>query len=105
MVTLPTSETFGKYEPVDYHKGCTVVGWGKTELNGSTSDQLNEIYLPLIRNVECEKELYPIAYLLESQMCTVLYNRLVGGPCPGDTGGPLICDTIQVCNGLYSRNF
>lgn len=94
---LPNRTTFGSFEPADYHKGCTVLGWGKTSENSPASDSLNKIYLPLIRNANCEDKLYPVGYLMINQMCAILDGDIVGGTCPGDSGGPLVCDNMQVC--------
>ncbi|KAL5285029.1 TMPRSS6.2 family protein [Megaselia abdita] len=88
---LPPSETFN----VDY-KTATVAGWGLTQEQGSTSNILREVDVPVITNAQCRQTKYK-TMIKESMLCAG--NVQTGGKdaCQGDSGGPLIVND----NGYY----
>lgn len=68
----------------------TVVGWGLTRENGSPSDVLREVSVPVISNAACEAA--PSYDITGNMICAGLQN---GGKdsCQGDSGGPLYLKT------------
>lgn len=62
------------------------MGWGTTSYQGSPSDLLLEVDLPVISNQECSQR-YPQYSMHDSMICTFLPGK---DACQGDSGGPLI---------------
>ena len=64
----------------------TVVGWGLTRENGSQSDVLRQVEVPVISNAQCES--FPNYDITANMICAGLP---AGGKdsCQGDSGGPL----------------
>ncbi|KAH0617053.1 hypothetical protein JD844_028657 [Phrynosoma platyrhinos] len=71
---------------------CVVSGWGKVTEDGSVSDVLQEVELPIIDDKTCNE-------LLETLNLPSIQNNMLcagfpdGGrdACQGDSGGPLAC--------------
>ncbi|XP_051256442.1 serine protease 1 [Dicentrarchus labrax] len=84
-----------------FHTGVNswVTGWGQTG-NGSLSDILQEVNVPIVGNNECECAYYDIT---ENMICAGLR---AGGKdaCQGDSGGPLVTKNgpIWVQSGVVS---
>ncbi|XP_034940545.1 trypsin-like [Chelonus insularis] len=70
---------------------CTTSGWGYTSENGSISDVLMYVKLPIVAPRECQKLLAGIIYVSPALICAGFFH---GGKdaCQGDSGGPLVCD-------------
>merc|ERR1712179_199236 len=66
-------------------KDATVTGWGTTSYQGTTSNTLLEVTLPVISNTECAS-LNGFS-IREDQVCTYEENK---DACQGDSGGPLV---------------
>ncbi|CAL4084489.1 unnamed protein product, partial [Meganyctiphanes norvegica] len=64
----------------------TVTGWGTTSWQGSSSDHLQEVELPIISNEKCSNDLenYEIT---DNMICTYAVGK---DACQGDSGGPLV---------------
>ncbi|KAI8420701.1 hypothetical protein MSG28_007930 [Choristoneura fumiferana] len=64
-----------------------VSGWGTTEEGGSVSNTLQEVYVPIISNVDCRKTAYKHR-ITDNMLCA---GEPEGGrdACQGDSGGPL----------------
>ncbi|AMC33971.1 trypsin-like serine protease [Janthinobacterium sp. B9-8] len=70
-------------------QGVVVSGWGNTRYNGSASDVLREVSLPVISNQACSSELQ------FSLPGSVICGGGAGGvsACNGDSGGPFVAST------------
>ncbi|XP_076115851.1 trypsin-1-like isoform X2 [Mytilus galloprovincialis] len=68
---------------------CVVTGWGTTSEVGALSDKLQEVYIPVLTDVECNRYLSN-SYNHNTMLCA---GFDAGGKdnCDGDTGGPLAC--------------
>ncbi|XP_078079324.1 granzyme A-like isoform X1 [Mustelus asterias] len=73
---------------------CTVVGWGKTNVNSNKlSDNLKEVNVTTINRAKCNSKNYynnnPV--ITRNMLCA---GDSKGGKdaCQGDSGGPLICE-------------
>ena len=66
---------------------ATIVGWGRLQMGGSTSDTLQEVTVPIQTNTQCERG-YPNA-ITANMLCA---GKEEGGQdsCQGDSGGPLV---------------
>lgn len=66
---------------------ATIVGWGRLQPGGSTSNTLQEVTVPIKSNAQCEQS-YPNA-ITDNMLCA---GREEGGQdsCQGDSGGPLM---------------
>ncbi|CAL4158803.1 unnamed protein product, partial [Meganyctiphanes norvegica] len=80
-VCLPTSQRTQLFDG----EGATVTGWGTTSFQGSSSDVLLEVTLPVISNPECAS-LYGFS-IRGDQVCTYEEGK---DSCQGDSGGPLV---------------
>ncbi|CAL4214847.1 unnamed protein product [Meganyctiphanes norvegica] len=80
-VCLPTSQRTQLFDGDD----ATVTGWGTTSFQGSDSDVLLEVTLPVIANSECAS-LYGFS-IRGDQVCTYEEGK---DSCQGDSGGPLV---------------
>ncbi|MDR7300681.1 S1 family peptidase [Haloactinomyces albus] len=67
---------------------ATVLGWGATSEDGSTSRVLRKVTVPVVGDAECS-EAYPSRYSSRVMMCAGLPQGGVDG-CQGDSGGPLV---------------
>ncbi|XP_017038772.1 trypsin eta [Drosophila ficusphila] len=69
---------------------ATVSGWGYTAENGLSSNQLQQVTVPVVNSTSCQESYYwrPIS---EGMLCAGVQN---GGKdaCQGDSGGPLVVD-------------
>ena len=66
---------------------ATIVGWGRLQMGGSTSDTLQEVTVPIQTNALCEQG-YPNS-ISANMLCA---GKPEGGQdsCQGDSGGPLV---------------
>ncbi|XP_070612522.1 ovochymase-1 isoform X1 [Erythrolamprus reginae] len=71
---------------------CVVSGWGKTSEAGSLSNILQEVELPIIDSITCNKLLKTLK-LPPGQKSMLCAGFPDGGrdACKGDSGGPLAC--------------
>lgn len=104
-VTLASKRWFRNNREVVFSRLCTALGWGREELKGPIFPNLREVMLQPIPNQICQimifldRKCYRIS---DTHMCTFV----LGGKkdfCKADSGGPLICDDVQV--GIISLNF
>ncbi|XP_072353143.1 granzyme K-like [Scyliorhinus torazame] len=73
---------------------CTVVGWGRTNVNTNRlSDNLKEVNVTIINRRKCNSQMY------YNNNPVITTNMLCAGDrkggrdaCQGDSGGPLICE-------------
>ncbi|XP_038648885.1 granzyme A-like [Scyliorhinus canicula] len=73
---------------------CTVVGWGKTNVNiNRPSDNLKEVNVTIMNRTKCNSQMY------YNNNPAITMNMLCAGDrnggrdsCQGDSGGPLICE-------------
>ena len=74
----------------------TVVGWGSLDINGVVmSNVLQKVSLSYISNNECKERGVPI--VTEPMLCATDLNgdELVEDSCYGDSGGPLISESVR----------
>ena len=76
---------------------ATIVGWGRLQMGGSTSDTLQEVTVPIQTNTQCEQG-YPNA-ITNNMLCA---GKVEGGQdsCQGDSGGPLV---VKDANGEWQQ--
>lgn len=78
-----------------------VLGWGRTEEGGSTSEKLQEVVVPVLRQDECRKaygsRISDAMFCAGASLIVPLVSNmplgfLSGGKdaCQGDSGGPII---------------
>lgn len=65
----------------------TVVGWGKTEQTGASSDVLREVSVSILSNALCKTFTY-YGRVTDNQICAGLVEGSKDS-CQGDSGGPL----------------
>ncbi|RVE57725.1 hypothetical protein OJAV_G00202120 [Oryzias javanicus] len=70
---------------------CAVAGWGRTAVDGRTSDVLKEATEVTQFKAECES-VWKEHFSSENMICTK-FSKKTGGVCQGDSGGPLICNS------------
>ncbi|XP_052515541.1 mast cell protease 3-like [Budorcas taxicolor] len=70
---------------------CSVAGWGRLHVKGSTAKKLQEVELEVQRDEEC-KSRYAV-YNTSTQMC-VGNPRMKNNAMRGDSGGPLVCNGV-----------
>ncbi|XP_035136786.1 serine protease 38 isoform X1 [Callithrix jacchus] len=70
---------------------CWATGWGLVSQQGETSDELQEVQLPLIPQTWCRLLYGHISYIMPDMLCAgdILNIKTV---CEGDSGGPLVCE-------------
>ncbi|XP_055590480.1 trypsin 3A1-like [Uranotaenia lowii] len=71
---------------------CTVMGWGRTA-RASNSQRVRKLSVPIVKQRTC-KEAYVVNDVTKRMLCA---GFAAGGrdSCDGDSGGPLICRSIQ----------
>jgi len=69
---------------------CHVTGWGKVMENGSDSELLQKIAVPVIPYNDCYKKYESINPITPGMVCAG-GDEPSKGPCVGDSGGPLQC--------------
>lgn len=67
---------------------CVVIGWGNSQKEGSSSDHLQEVRLPLVSAEKCVDP-HHFKYDPNTQICAGAEGG--HGTCFGDSGGPLQC--------------
>jgi len=77
-ICLPTPDT--NYDNED----ATVIGWGRTEYQGNSSNILQEVNLHTIPNRVCRLKWSSVT---DNQICAIRKGK---GSCHGDSGGPLM---------------
>nr|XP_020728835.1 mast cell protease 1A-like [Odocoileus virginianus texanus] len=70
---------------------CSVAGWGRLYVNGSTTDKLQEVELEVQRDEECKVRYKH--YNTDTQIC-VGNPRMRKNAMKGDSGGPLVCNGV-----------
>ncbi|XP_011815912.1 PREDICTED: serine protease 38 [Colobus angolensis palliatus] len=70
---------------------CWATGWGLVSQQGETSDELQEVQLPLIPEPWCRLLYGHLSYIMPDMLCAgdILNVKTV---CEGDSGGPLVCE-------------
>ncbi|XP_069046320.1 enteropeptidase-like [Lepisosteus oculatus] len=68
---------------------CVIAGWGREEEQGPVANILQEAFLPLVTNKECQ-QLMP-EYNITQRMLCAGYDEGGVDTCQGDSGGPLMC--------------
>lgn len=97
-VTLQPVDLIDRGEPsAQPGTDATIVGWGRLQMGGSTSDTLQEVTVPIQTNTQCELG-YPSA-ITDNMLCA---GEFEGGrdSCQGDSGGPLV---VQGPNGEWRQ--
>ena len=93
-VEVPTGVTLKPVDLIDRGEpsaqpgaDATIVGWGRLQMGGSTSDTLQEVTVPIQTNALCEQG-YPND-ITANMLCA---GKPEGGQdsCQGDSGGPLV---------------
>ncbi|XP_050975396.1 granzyme B-like [Labeo rohita] len=80
---------------------CSIAGWGSKSPKGvQASDVLQEVKLKLQENSKC-KEMWQQYFNSETMICSVSDGKHAF--CKGDSGSPLICNTIP--QGIASYTF
>lgn len=77
---------------------CKVLGWGRTQLTDSTryrSERLKVAAVPLLGSDMCTRYFRKIDFCPDTSICSKSPDGK-NGVCRGDSGGPIICDGIQV---------
>ena len=77
---------------------ATIVGWGRTAENGSTSADLREAQVPIVADQDCVEryaaappsEGGPVPIDLDSMVCAGDSSAPFHDTCQGDSGGPLL---------------
>ena len=72
-------------------KKCVATGWGKVSAQGSLSDTLLEVELPLINFEQCSALLSSYRIEESVHLCAGSLTTDGKGVCVGDSGGPLVC--------------
>ncbi|XP_058790870.1 venom protease-like [Phymastichus coffea] len=68
-----------------------VAGWGATYYNGSSSDVLREIQVPVVSNAQCERSYqYVRGLTVDDNVICAGYAQGDKDACQGDSGGPLM---------------
>ncbi|CAH2292934.1 complement factor D [Pelobates cultripes] len=82
-------------EDVDIPEGtrCLVSGWGQIRLTGKRPDTLNEVLVTVISRDQCNRRDYYDNELTDNMMCAGEKGK---DSCEGDSGGPLICNSVAV---------
>jgi len=86
---LPESKSEG---PVDKTNGV-VAGWGALKENGSASDALMQVVLPVVSTSQCKKS-YGSSLVEETMICAG-YDQGQKDSCQGDSGGPYFFEGKQ----------
>ncbi|XP_028444260.1 duodenase-1-like [Perca flavescens] len=87
-IQLPTSE-------ININKKCSVAGWGFTESNKHTVNDLRVVDVSIINQDVCKKE---SSGLPANVICADK------GLCKGDLGGPLVCNGTAVGVASFYKN-
>ncbi|CAN7998414.1 unnamed protein product, partial [Ixodes hexagonus] len=69
---------------------CIATGWGYTRPDGSESDVLQKVILPVWSQSSCRSAYKDVNDITNRMMCAGYYKG-GHGPCKGDSGGPLQC--------------
>ncbi|XP_039964100.1 trypsin alpha-3-like [Bactrocera tryoni] len=72
---------------------CLVIGHGHTEEGGVVSNQLQKTYVPVVSREECQREYGDNGIITQYMMCASEPGKK--DSCPGDSGGPMICNGKQ----------
>lgn len=102
-VKLLLKQQLGGKKIDEVYKSCKAIGWGTQSQSTSYSPpELYAVQLPLISIEDCRyrysgnfKGVQRILFNKFKAMCT-LENKGGKDVCSGDSGGPLMCDDIQV---------
>ncbi|XP_050337229.1 trypsin alpha-3-like isoform X1 [Bactrocera neohumeralis] len=72
---------------------CLVIGHGDTEEDGVVSRQLREIHVPVVSRKDCQRKYRGTGAITQYMMCASEPGKK--DSCPGDSGGPMICNGKQ----------
>ncbi|XP_058797811.1 chymotrypsin-2-like [Phymastichus coffea] len=84
-------------DPVETYKvgdSAKLSGWGHTKVHGQVPNKLQEIDLNIYGQDKCRQELWYLAQITDSHICTK--TKFGEGACNGDSGGPLVANGIQI---------
>uniref|UniRef100_A0A8C5LFI1 Serine protease 38 n=1 Tax=Jaculus jaculus TaxID=51337 RepID=A0A8C5LFI1_JACJA len=73
---------------------CWSTGWGLISPQGQTTDYLQEVQLPLMPRVICQRLYGHVSFILPDMLCALDFKN-VKNVCEGDSGGPLVCELNQ----------
>lgn len=76
------------WSEVDAGTDATVIGWGATSYEGSTSLSLREVVLDIVSNNECSQDYESYNYIIDDSM--ICAYRSGKDSCQGDSGGALL---------------
>ena len=82
---LPTAQQDSALDAAPLAR-LNATGWGHTRENGSISQALLEVAVPLVRMDQCRPLLAPTLAVPENTLCAGEYGK---DTCRGDSGGPL----------------
>ncbi|XP_040831049.1 serine protease 38 [Ochotona curzoniae] len=73
---------------------CWATGWGLISQQGHSSDELQEVQLPLIPRTLCQLLYGHPSYITQDMLCAgdIWHLKTV---CEGDSGGPLVCEVNE----------
>lgn len=98
FVNIPTNSIYGEMN--DYCSEVLVMGWGKLSGKHQTSSRtLQCVNLRVLTESQCRKFYKAIQWVFVTALCT--YSPR-GDACPGDSGGPAICEDKAVQLGVVS---
>ncbi|XP_054162364.1 proclotting enzyme-like [Oppia nitens] len=66
-----------------------IIGWGKVEFNGNSSDKLREASIQVVSNQDCGKAFDKVIKISDEYMCAGTVGSTKDS-CQGDSGGPLM---------------
>ncbi|XP_053380583.1 ovochymase-2-like isoform X2 [Mercenaria mercenaria] len=81
----------GENDRLYYEMKCEISGWGRRAENGTTSNVLMSVEVPIVDERKCE-EFYK-HYNIDLQKVFCAGDVIIGtDTCHGDSGGPFVCD-------------
>ncbi|CAG2179669.1 unnamed protein product, partial [Oppiella nova] len=66
-----------------------IIGWGRLEFNGKTSEELREASIEIVSNKECGQAFDKVVKITDEYLCAGTTGSTKDS-CQGDSGGPLI---------------
>jgi secreted trypsin-like serine protease len=90
-INLPSVPHPSLYPPLGNE--CVIVGWGCTDVEGSSTPKAKYVHLEVISNARCNYVYsHGVDLNNEHEFCAGFVNRRVG-VCPGDSGSGLVCQS------------
>ncbi|XP_022919495.1 trypsin-3-like [Onthophagus taurus] len=93
-VTAPISLA-QENEEIPVGKMAVVTGWGRLESEGSLSEQLQMVQVPIIAFEKCAEKYSAVNKTLSERMMCAGYESGEKDACQGDSGGPLVVEGVQ----------